>query len=247
MAHIDLSRVTVEFPVFNAVQRSLKNRILGVATGGILSKRHDGVVIVRALDNVTLDIQEGTRLGIVGHNGAGKTTLLRLLGGIFHPTQGSLKTEGNCVSLINIGLGIDPEATGRENIKLRAAMMGAPTGQMGSIVEDVQAFADLGDFLDLPFRTYSSGMQLRLAFAASTAIKSEILIMDEWLSLGDEGFRTRSDTRLRKMVDATRILVLASHSKELLLRNCTRLIWLEHGRIRMDGDVASVADAYFDR
>ena len=246
MASITLTSVSVEFPVFNAANRSLKNRVLSVATGGAIDRRADGHVIIRGLEDVSLSLKEGDRVGLVGHNGAGKTTLLRVLSGIYQPTRGSAVIRGECVSLINIALGIDPEATGRENIWLRAAMMGMRRDELQERFDEIAEFTGLGGFLDMPFRTYSSGMQLRLAFSTSTSIRPEILVMDEWLSTGDEDFKHKADKRLREIVDSTKILILASHSKELLKNNCNRILWMEHGRVRMDGPADEVIAAYFD-
>jgi lipopolysaccharide transport system ATP-binding protein len=245
MASITLTGVSVEFPVFNAASRSLKNRVLSVATGGAIDRRGDGHVIVRGLEDVSFSVKDGDRIGLVGHNGSGKTTLLRVLSGIYKPTSGSAVIDGECVSLINISLGIDPEATGRENIKLRAAMMGMRRDELREQFDGIAEFTGLGDFLDMPFRTYSSGMQLRLAFSTSTAIRPEILVMDEWLSTGDEDFKHKADKRLREIVNTTKILVLASHSRELLQKNCNRILWMEHGRVRMDGPAGEVLPAYF--
>jgi lipopolysaccharide transport system ATP-binding protein len=245
MASIRLSNVSVEFPVFNAVTLSLKNRLLSAATGGMIDRRWDGHVIVRGLHDVSLSLVEGERLGLVGHNGAGKTTLLRVLSGIYHPTQGTSEIDGECVSLINMSLGIDPEATGRENIRLRAAIMGIPSSELCERIDEIAEFSGLGEFLDMPFRTYSTGMQMRLAFSTSTAVRPEILMLDEWLSTGDEDFKEKSNRRLQDIVNSTKILVLASHSKELLLANCNRIIWMEHGHIRRDGPAADVAREYF--
>ena len=245
MASIILTGVSVEFPVFNAASRSLKNRVLSVATGGAIDRRVDGHVIVRGLEDVSFSVNEGDRIGLVGHNGSGKTTLLRVLSGIYRPTSGSAEIHGECVSLINISLGIDPEATGRENIRLRAAMMGMRPNELREQFDGIAEFTGLGDFLDMPFRTYSSGMQLRLAFSTSTAIRPEILVMDEWLSTGDEDFKQKADRRLREIVETTKILVLASHSSDLLRKNCNRILWMEHGRVRMDGPPNEVLSAYF--
>lgn len=246
-AHIQLDKVTVDFPIFNASSLSLKNKVLKAVTGGKISTRHDGHVVIRGLDDVSLTIKSGERIGIVGHNGAGKTTLLRVLSGIYHPTGGSATIQGHCTSLINISLGIDAEATGRENIVLRATLMGMTPKAIEAMMDDVIEFSGLGDFIDMPFRTYSSGMQMRLAFAVSTSIKPQILIMDEWLSTGDLDFRERAKQRMDSIVDSTEILILASHSKNLLMSNCNRIIWMEQGKIRMDGPAEEVGDLYFGK
>jgi lipopolysaccharide transport system ATP-binding protein len=244
-AFIKLNKVEVVFPVFNAVSLSLKNRALSAITGGKIDRRQDGISLVKGLENITLNIRSGERIGLVGHNGAGKTTLLRILSGIYPPTSGSAEISGDCIALINIGLGIDPEATGRENILLRGVMMGIRPAAIRKKTDEIIAFTGLGDFIDLPFRTYSTGMQMRLAFAVSTCIQPQILIMDEWLATGDEEFRARANQRLSEIVGAAKILILASHSRELLLNNCTRVIWLEHGKIRMDGESEVVLSAYY--
>ena len=244
-ASITLEDVSIDFPVYNAANRSLKNRVLNATAGGIVERQHDGVVVVRSLKNIYLKIAAGDRVGLIGHNGAGKTTLLRVLSGIYHPTHGRVAIEGEVTSLINISLGIDPESTGRENILLRSAMMGLTPAQTRERIEEIIEFSGLENFIDMPFRTYSSGMQLRLAFSVSTCIRPQILIMDEWLSTGDLDFKERAEQRLNEVVTSTEILVIASHSMQLLEKNCNRLVWLDHGGIRMDGSFAEVANAYF--
>lgn len=245
MASVLLDSVTVDFPIYNSSSRSLKNTLVQVATGGRIGAREDGLIVIRALEDITLTLASGDRLGIVGHNGSGKTTLLRVLSRVYHPVSGTVCIDGNVTALLNVSLGTDTEATGRENIRLRGAMLGIPRRKMDSIIDDVAEFTELGNFLDIPVRAYSSGMQLRLAFGIATALRPEILLLDEWLSVGDEAFRTKSELRLASMIESTKILVLASHSKELILDTCNRVLWLEHGKIRMDGDCASVSASYF--
>jgi lipopolysaccharide transport system ATP-binding protein len=245
MTSMDLEDVTVDFPIYNAKSRSLKNQVFSIATGGTIGSNSEGHVIIRGLENVSLSLKEGERLGLVGHNGSGKTTLLRVMSGVYHPTGGSIVTNGKCTSLINISLGIDPEATGRENIAIRGALLGFKKRDLSVHQKDIEDFSELGNFLDMPVRTYSTGMQLRLAFAISTIIQPEILIMDEWLATGDQGFQEKANERLHDLVNKTKILIIASHSKDLLLKNCTRIVWLEHGKVRMDADAESVATAYF--
>ena len=243
---IELRNVGVDFPVFNAWNHSFKNRVLSAVTGGAIDRKYDGSVVVKGLQHVNLSIKAGERVGLIGHNGAGKTTLLRILSGIYAPTQGEAIINGECVSLINIGLGIDPEATGRENIKLRSAMIGFASKETTERMEEIIDFSGLGDFIDMPFRTYSSGMQLRLAFAVSTSVRPQILVLDEWLSTGDEEFRHRAEKRMKDVVDSTDILILASHSRQLLEENCNRVVWLEHGKIKMDGGASDILKSYFE-
>ena len=244
-ALIHLKDVGVDFPIYNAASMSLKNRLLSSVTGGTIDREHDGVGVVRGLQDINLRITAGERVGLIGHNGAGKTTMLRVLSGIYHPTQGEALIQGDVVSLIDISLGIDPEATGRENIRLRSAMLGFTPEQTRERMDEIIDFSGLGDFIEMPFRTYSTGMQLRLAFAVSTTVSPQILIMDEWLSTGDENFRERAEQRMRRVVDSTDILILASHTRPLLTANCDRIIWLEHGKIRRDGDAATILNEYF--
>lgn len=245
MALIKFDNVTVDFPIYNASGRSLKKRLIQVATGGQLGADKDGRVIVRALEGLTFTLKDGDRVGLLGHNGAGKSTLLRLLSGVYHPSSGKAEIKGNIGSLIDISLGTDPEATGRENIYLRGGLLGMTKGQINAQIDEIIEFSELGDFVDMPLRTYSTGMHLRLAFAVSTVIRPEILLMDEWLSVGDEGFKAKAEARMNEVVKSTNILVIASHSKELVRHTCNRVIWLEHGKIRMDGDPASITKIYF--
>jgi lipopolysaccharide transport system ATP-binding protein len=245
MAYIEFTNVCVDFPIYNANGRSLKRRLIQVATGGQLGSDQQGRVVVRALDGLSFTLKDGDRVGLLGHNGAGKSTLLRLLSGVYEPSSGSARIEGEIGSLIDISLGIDPEATGRENIYLRGGLLGMTRSEIEVQIDDIIEFSELGDFVDMPLRTYSTGMHLRLAFAVSTVVRPEILLMDEWLSVGDEGFKRKAEIRMTELVQATNILVIASHSRELILHTCNRVIWLEHGKIRMDGDPKSVAMAYF--
>lgn len=245
MALIKFDNVTVDFPIYNASGRSLKKRLIQVATGGQLGADKDGRVVVRALEGLTFTLKDGDRVGLLGHNGAGKSTLLRLLSGVYHPSSGNADIRGNIGSLIDISLGTDPEATGRENIYLRGGLLGMTKAQINAQIDEIIDFSELGDFVDMPLRTYSTGMHLRLAFAVSTVIRPEILLMDEWLSVGDEGFKAKAEVRMNDVVKSTNILVIASHSKELVRHTCNRVIWLEHGKIRMDGAPENITKIYF--
>jgi lipopolysaccharide transport system ATP-binding protein len=245
MSLIKFTDVSVEFPIFNANSRSLTSRFLNIATGGKLDANSNGLVIVRALSDLNFQFSEGDRVGILGHNGAGKSTLLRTLGGIYKPSRGSAVISGSTGSLIDISLGINPEATGRENIYIRGALLGLTKLEIKTQFDSIVEFSELGDFIEMPVRTYSSGMHLRLAFSVSTIVHPEILLMDEWLSVGDESFRTKAENRLKELVRSTKILALATHSRELVESVCNRAIWLEHGQIKMDGPSSEVSKAYF--
>lgn len=242
---IDFRDVSIHFPIFNASTRSFRKRVIQVATGGILAPDHTGHIVVQALTNLNFRFHDGERVALFGHNGSGKTTLLGALSRIYAPTSGTATISGTAGSLINISLGTDAESTGRENIFLRGAILGMNKNFIQKNLEEIIEFSELGDFIELPVRTYSSGMQMRLAFAVSTMLRPEILMMDEWLSVGDKNFQAKAATRLDAMLQETKILVLATHSKDLALRHCNRAIWLEHGHIKLDGPVNEVAAAYF--
>jgi lipopolysaccharide transport system ATP-binding protein len=245
MAHIIFEKVSVEFPIFNATGRSLTSSILKVATGGKLDSDPNGRVLVKALTAISFTLREGDKVALLGHNGAGKSTMLRSLARVYAPTKGIAEIEGEIGSLIDIGLGINPEATGRENVFIRGQLLGLTKQEIARKYQEIVEFAELGDFMEMPVRTYSTGMHLRLAFAVSTVVRPEILLMDEWLSVGDADFQHKAEARLRELVSETKILVIATHSRELVEAVCNRAIWLEHGQIKMDGPVGDVSKAYF--
>lgn len=245
MAHITFGNVSIEFPIFNATGRSLTSSILKVATGGKLDADPNGRVLVKALTDVSFSLREGDKVALLGHNGAGKSTMLRALGRVYSPTKGTAEIVGEIGSLIDISLGINPEATGRENVYIRGQLLGLTKQEISDKYAEIVEFAELGDFMEMPVRTYSSGMHLRLAFAVSTVVRPEILLMDEWLSVGDADFQHKAEARLRNLVSETKILAIATHSRELVEAVCNRAIWLEHGQVKMDGPVAEVVTAYF--
>jgi lipopolysaccharide transport system ATP-binding protein len=245
MAHINFKNVFIEFPTFNATGRSFTSSILKVATGGMLDSDPNGRVLVKALIDISFSLHEGDRVALLGHNGAGKSTMLRALGRVYAPKKGTAEIVGRVGSLIDINLGINPEATGRENVFIRGQLLGLTKKEISTKYQEIVDFAELGNFMEMPVRTYSSGMHLRLAFAVSTVVRPEILLMDEWLSVGDADFQHKAEARLKELVSETKILVIATHSKELVESVCTRAIWLEHGQIKMDGTVSEVSKAYF--
>ena len=244
MAHIVFEHVNIDFPIYNAKNRSLKNKVMQAATGGKVSFGAEGTVI-RSLEEVSFEIREGERVGLIGHNGAGKSTLLRALRNVYAPTAGKVEIVGEIGSLVDIGLGIDGEATGRENIYIRGALLGLKRKEIERHFDEIVEFSELGEFINMPVRTYSSGMHLRLAFAVATIIRPEILLMDEWLSVGDAAFNEKAEQRLNDLVQSSRILVIASHSRELIERTCTRVMWFEHGRLKMDGSPETVCRLYW--
>lgn len=244
MAHIVFEHVNIDFPIYNSKNRSLKNKVMQAATGGKVSFGAEGTVI-RSLEDVSFEIREGERVGLIGHNGAGKSTLLRALSNVYAPTSGRAEIVGEIGSLVDIGLGIDGEATGRENIFIRGALLGLRRKEIERQFDEIVEFSELGEFINMPVRTYSSGMHLRLAFAVATIIRPEILLMDEWLSVGDAAFNEKAEKRLSELVQSSSILVIASHSRELIEKTCTRVMWFEHGRIKLDGDPQTVCSSYW--
>jgi ABC-type polysaccharide/polyol phosphate transport system ATPase subunit len=244
MASLRLRNLSVEFPVYQGGSQSLKKMLVAATTQGNLARDAMDRINVRALNDVTLDIEDGDRLGLIGPNGAGKTTLLRILAGIYHPTRGQVYSSGKVSALLDVSVGLNPEATGRENIILRGMYMDIHPREMRLRIDEIAEFTELGPYLDMPTRTYSAGMMVRLGFAVSTCIPPEILLMDEWLSAGDASFLDKAQRRMEKFVGSSSILVLASHSTDLLRRWCNRGLLLQQGRIATQGDIEEVLEAY---
>lgn len=230
MASISLKNVSLGFPIYGASATSFKKTIASSMTGGRVGKE-TGVTVVQALSDINLELRAGDRLGIIGHNGAGKSTLLRLLAGVYDPTSGEYSRSGTVASLIDPSMGIEKDASGIENIMLRGLTMGLNRRQIEAMTPEVCEFSGLGDYVHMPVRTYSTGMVMRLAFAICTSVPADILLMDEWLSVGDADFSAKAELRMREMVAKSGILVLASHSPNLLAKECNRVIHLSHGTI----------------
>lgn len=228
---IKAKNLVVEFPVYNASHRSIKNTVLHAATGGRIASNARGHVCIRALDDVSFEFHEGDRIGIQGHNGSGKSTLLRVLAGCYEPVSGSLITKGRIASLLDISTGFDKEATGYENILYRSLLMGFTSRQIRSKIDEIADFSELGEYMDMPLRTYSSGMIMRLAFSISTSINAEILLLDEWLGVGDTAFVAKANKRLNDQIEKVPLLVLASHSEDLLRKVCNNWYRLSHGKM----------------
>lgn len=239
MARIAAEGLTIEFPLYHAGARSLKKRVLA-ATPLRLRTDDANRIVVSALRDLSFGIEHGERVALVGPNGAGKTTLLRALAGIYEPVAGRLLVEGMIGSLIDPSAGMDPDSTGRENIRLNGLYRGMTEKQIATLSDEIIDFAGLGEFIDVPIRTYSAGMGVRLSFALATAMDPQVLLMDEWLLAGDADFLERAKTRLERVVTNAEILVIATHDMKIVRTWCTRAIHLEGGRITADGDLETV-------
>jgi homopolymeric O-antigen transport system ATP-binding protein len=244
MAFIRLRNLSVEFPIYQGSHRSLKKLLLPASLQGNLARDNMDRINVRALSDISVDFRDGDRVALIGYNGAGKTTLLKVLAGIYIPTRGQIYSQGKVSSLFAVNVGVDPEATGRENIILRGMYMDVHPREMRPRIDEVAAFTELGAYLDMPVRTYSAGMSVRLAFTASTCIPPDILLMDEWISAGDARFLEKAHKRMADLIGSSNIMVLASHSMQLLREWCNRGILLEQGRIVVDGSVDDAITAY---
>lgn len=231
-AYISLKDVSVAFPIYNSSNRSFKKRMLNMATGGRIATDSGKKVTINSLSHINLELTKGDRVGLIGHNGAGKSTLLRVLSGVYVPSSGKIKSQGKIVSLLDISVGMDGESTGYENIMLRGILLGLSPQEVTEKIDEIAEFSELGDYLNMPMRTYSSGMNLRLAFSIITTFPADIILMDEWLSVGDARFNKKASERLDEMVAQSSILVIASHDDALVNRLCNKVITLEHGEIQ---------------
>ena len=241
MARLTVREVVVEFKADAYLRTTLKATFLDLFWPRRASPR-----TVRALRDVSLDIVAGERIGLIGPNGAGKTTLLKVMAGIYPPQAGEVHVEGRVCPLFEFATGFEMDATGWDNIRTRALLLGMTARQIEEQIEEIGRFAELGEFLDVPVRCYSSGMLLRLTFATSTAVEPEILLLDEVMASGDASFIQRARARMDQMMERAHIVVFATHALDLLPKICERTIWLDHGRIVLDGHTADVVSAYLD-
>lgn len=242
-SEISVKNVNIAIPVFDG-DRSLKKALLSVASRADRIERRRRSSIVHALSDVSFSASKGDRIGLIGPNGAGKTTLLRLLTGAYEPTAGEVRIWGRISSLLSVGVGMDPDDSGYDNILTCAMLLGLSRQQAEAIRPTVMEFAELDDFIYLPFRTYSMGMMLRLSFAVATAIEPDILLIDEVIAVGDAAFSVKAKRRIEELVSDSSILVLASHSEAIIQEFCNRVIFIENGRILFDGDVKEGIGAY---
>ena len=233
MTSIKAENLTIDYPIFGSSSRSFKKTLIRAATGGKIANDAHGISI-RAIDDISFSFCEGEKIGLVGHNGAGKSTLLRALAGVYAPTHGSLVVSGSIASLLDLSLGMDEEFTGYENIFMRCVLMGIGKSEVKKHVDDIIEFSELGEYIRMPMRTYSTGMSLRLAFSICTTFPSDIVLMDEWLSVGDADFSKKAEARLLAFIKKSSILVLASHDAEQIKKICNRVLTMDHGRVTED-------------
>jgi ABC-type polysaccharide/polyol phosphate transport system ATPase subunit len=240
MARIELEHLSLTFHVRQEPTIRLKDFILK----RMFLPSRNPFMEVRALQDINLLVEQGDRVGIIGHNGAGKSTILKLLAGIYQPTSGRRIVEGRISSLFDIALGFEGEANGWENIAYRSYLQGETPASVRAKRQAIAEFSELGDFLNMPVRYYSAGMMVRLAFSIATAIEPEILLVDEVLSVGDLAFQHKARERMREMMAKAHLMVVVTHDLESLSEMCNRAVWMDHGRIKMLGGCAEVIDAY---
>ena len=243
-AVVRLDRVSIVFPIYQGGARSLKKRVLFHGSAGRIGRDADDQVVIEALSEVSLSLMSGDRLALIGANGAGKTTLLRTIAGIYEPVLGSVVTRGLVSPMFDISLGIDSDLNGFDNIRVRAQLLGLSPAAIERRLPEIAEFTELGDYLEMPVRTYSAGMILRLGFAVATCVEPEILLMDESILAGDAHFISRAEARIRRFLDRASVMVLASHNLELCRRWCTKGLWLDQGRIRDFGPVDATIASY---
>lgn len=243
MASLILDNVHFSYPIFEVGARSLKVSLFNQVTGGRVAS-NAGHVRVDALQGITARFGDGDRVALVGRNGSGKTTLLRLLAGLASPQKGSIAATGRVVPLITTGLGINPELSGEANIELPLRLLGANNAEVRHAMTEIPEFTGLGKFIKMPVRTYSEGMKARLNFAIATSLHADILILDEWLGAGDADFQDKAQKRLKEMVDRAGVLVITSHSMQLLRDVCNKAIWIDRGIQVMTGEINPVIDSY---
>jgi ABC-type polysaccharide/polyol phosphate transport system ATPase subunit len=244
MARIELSNVSVEFPIYNLHARSLKKQFLRLTTGGNVAKDAKQRVIVRSLNNISLSLHQGDRVGLIGGNGAGKSTLLNVLAKIYEPTEGKVQINGHVSPLLNLIQGIESEFTGYENIVIRGIILGLSRKEINNKMNQIAELTGLGDYLAMPVRTYSNGMMMRLAFAISASIEPDILLIDEVFGAGDAEFMEKARARMVSLLNQSNIVVMATHSDILMKEFCNKGLLLEAGSIKYFGSLENALEMY---
>ena len=233
---IVLDNISLDLPVYGLSNQVFKKELVRFATGGVFFKSKQKTVVIKALDGISLTINSGMRVGVIGHNGSGKSTLLRVIAGIYTPTKGSIQIKGKVSPLLDLMCGIDLDISGKDNVISRGMILGHSKKEILINLEALIKMTGLGSFIELPVRTYSAGMQVRLAFAVSVMFDPEILIIDEIFGAGDHNFAKESHNRVVELIHKSKIFVLASHNEEHLRTYCTHLLWLDKGLVRFFGD-----------
>jgi ABC-type polysaccharide/polyol phosphate transport system ATPase subunit len=231
-AAIAFDNVTIQYPIYNSRSMSLRNQLVRISTGGRIESEAGHVQLVTALKDVSFTLKKGDAVGLVGHNGAGKSTLLRTMAGVYAPVQGHIRRQGRVATMLELGTGMDPELSGYENIIRMSMLLGMSKADIRKNTNEIKEFTQLGGFLELPVRTYSSGMATRLMFAVATSVKPDILLVDEMFSTGDAEFQVKAKERMKSLIRSVGIFVFASHVSDLITQYCNRFFFLEHGVVR---------------
>jgi lipopolysaccharide transport system ATP-binding protein len=234
---IEVRGVTLDYPIYSVRAQSLRSSVAS-AVGGRFMKTSSAVTVMRALSNVSFTVERGDRLALVGHNGSGKTTLLKVLAGVYEPEGGIVNINGSVSSMLSLSIGLDMEASGLSNMRNLAAMQMMPKKEFEAKLPGIIEYSGLGPFINMPFRTYSAGMMARLTFSVATAMKADILIMDEWISAGDAEFVKKSSDRMHDLVDEASVVVIATHSNDLVDRICNKVVVMDGGRVQFFGSTA---------
>lgn len=243
MPHIKIKDMSLAIPVFEKTGDVFTNKLLNIALGGMISNK-DNISYIHALENINLDLKNGDSLALIGHNGAGKSTLLRVIAGLFMPTTGSVEVQGHVSSLLSVGMGMDSELSGYDNIFLMGLILGMSKKEIKRKVDDIIEFTELGEFIKFPVKTYSAGMAIRLSFAVATAIEPEILVLDEGIGAGDARFIHKAQERAKSLYKKTNIMVIASHDETLIRNFCNQAALLEKGKIVAQGTVEEILSRY---
>ncbi len=246
MARVVLDGVRIDFPIYGTRQRTLRKAIYERATGGAIEHqgRNNDSVSVRALTDISMELNDGDRLGLIGHNGSGKSTLLKAIAGIYEPVRGSLLVEGRVTPLFDRMPGLEMEDTGYENILTAALLLGMSRREVEAKIPEIAEFCELGEYLSLPVRTYSTGMLARLGFAVATSINPDVLLLDEGLGAGDLNFAEKMAQRMQEFIGRSRILVFATHSESLMTSVCNKAALLEKGRLISIGPAEETLELY---
>lgn len=242
-ATISLKNISLQFPIFNAHRFSLRNTIVN-KLGGRLSCTPGSVQLVEALKNVNFEAFVGDRIGLIGHNGSGKSTLMRTIAGIYTPTTGTLKVKGNISTLFGTSVASNEEMTGEENLFLGSLIFSRSYKKAKASMEQLKEFTELGDYLNLPMRTYSEGMKVRIGFAVATNFEPDILLIDEIFGAGDKDFAEKSQKKIESLIEKSNTFLFATHSDDLIRRFCNKAILMSHGDLKAFGDVNDVLKLY---